>query len=40
MTPRSLLVADLNAPLAESTDVQIRPIEIVPLDPEEDSGAE
>jgi hypothetical protein len=40
VTPRSLLVADLNAPLAESTDVQIRPIEIVPLDPEEDSGAE
>jgi hypothetical protein len=40
VTPASLLVADLNAPLAESSDLAIRPIELVPLGPEEDSGAE
>jgi hypothetical protein len=40
VAPQSLLVADLNAPLAESGDLAIRPIELVPLDPEEDSGAE
>ena len=40
VAPGSLLVADLSAPLDESSYVQIRPLEIVPLGPEEDSGAE
>jgi hypothetical protein len=40
VTPASLLVADLNAPLAESSDLAIRPIELVPLGPEEDTGTE
>ena len=40
VAPGSLLVADLNAPLAESSDLAIRPIELVALDPEEDTGAE
>ena len=40
VTPDSLLVADLSAPLAGPKLVEIRPIEIVPLDPAESSGAE
>ncbi len=36
----SLLVADHSSPLAEPKDVEIRPLAIVPLDPEEGSGAE
>jgi hypothetical protein len=40
VTPDSLLLADLSAPLPEARDVLIRPLEIVPLSPEEDSGAE
>ena len=40
VTPESLLVADLSAPLAEPKVEEIRPIEIVPLDPAESSGAE
>jgi hypothetical protein len=40
LAPGSLLVADLNAPLPEARDVQIRPLEIVPLGPEEDTGTE
>jgi len=40
VTAESLLVADLSAPLPESKGVFIRPLEIVPLDPEETSGAE
>jgi hypothetical protein len=40
LTTESLLVADLQAPLAEPRRVEIRPLEIVPLDPEEDSGAQ
>jgi anti-sigma factor RsiW len=40
LTTESLLVADLSAPLAEPRRVEIRPLEIVPLDPEEDSGAQ
>ncbi len=40
VTPESLLVADLSAPLAEPTVGEIRPIEIVPLDPAENGGAE
>jgi hypothetical protein len=40
VTPDSLLVADLSAPLAEPKLGEIRPLEIVPLSPEEDSGAE
>lgn len=40
VTPESLLVADLSLPLSQPKGMEIRPIEIVPLDPEEDSGAE
>jgi hypothetical protein len=40
VTSDSLLVADLSAPLKEPEDVVIRPLAIVPLDPEEASGAE
>jgi hypothetical protein len=40
VTPDSLLVADLSAPLAEPKGMEIRPLEIVPLDPAESSGAE
>ncbi len=40
VTPDSLLVADLSAPLAEPRLGEIRPLEIVPLDPAESSGAE
>ncbi len=40
VTAESLLVADLSAPLPEPKGVFIRPLEIVPLDPEETSGAE
>jgi hypothetical protein len=36
--PDSLLVADLQAPLAEPAPVEIKPLEIVPLDPAEGSG--
>lgn len=36
----SLLVADLTAPLAEPAGLEIRPLEIVPLDPEWESGAD
>jgi len=40
VTQDSLLVADLSEPLAEAREVVIRPLEIVPLDPAESSGAE
>jgi len=40
VTPDSLLVADLSAPLTEPTVREIPPLEIVPLDPNEGSGAE
>jgi hypothetical protein len=40
VTSDSLLVADLSAPMPEPKDVFIRPVEIVPLDPDEASGAE
>jgi hypothetical protein len=40
VTPESLLVADLSVPLAEPNGGEIQPIEIVPLDPAESSGAE
>jgi hypothetical protein len=40
VTPESLLVADLNAPLPEPKGVLIRALEIVPLDPEEALAAE
>lgn len=40
VTPGSLLVANLDAPLPDAGDVHIRPIEIVPLGPEEDTGTE
>ncbi len=40
VTPDSLLVADLAAPLAELEVREIRPLEIAPLDPARDSGAE
>ena len=40
VTSDSLLVADLLAPLKEPEDVVVRPLAIVPLDPEEASGAE
>lgn len=40
VTPDSLLVADLSAPLAEPKLGEIHPLEIVPLSPEENSGAE
>jgi hypothetical protein len=40
VTPDSLLVADLSAPLTEPRVGEIPPLEIVPLDPTESSGAE
>ena len=40
VTPDSLLVADLSAPLTEPTVGEIPPLAIVPLDPTESSGAE
>jgi hypothetical protein len=40
VTPDSLLVADLSAPLAEPRVGEIPPLEIVPLDPTEGPGAE
>jgi hypothetical protein len=40
VSPDSLLVADLSAPLREPKDVEIRPLEIVPLDPAEASGTD
>jgi len=40
LTTESLLVADLQAPLAEPRRLEIRPLAIVPLDPEEDSAAQ
>ncbi len=40
VSPDSLLVADLSAPLPEPKDVEIRPLEIVPLDPAETSGTD
>jgi hypothetical protein len=40
VTPDSLLVADLSAPLPEPKDVEIHPLEIVPLDPAESSGTD
>ncbi len=36
----SLLVADLSAPLSEPEGVEIRPLEIVPLAPETESGGD
>jgi hypothetical protein len=38
--PDSLLVADLEAPLAEPTAIEIRSLEIVPLDPAETPGTD
>jgi hypothetical protein len=40
VTQDSLLVADLSAPLTEPRVAEIPPLEIVPLDPAEGSGAE
>ena len=40
VSPDSLLVANLSAPLPEPKAVFIRPLEIVPLDPGETPGAE
>ena len=40
VNPGSLLVANLDASLPDAGDVHIRPIEIVPLGPEEDTGTE
>jgi hypothetical protein len=40
VSPDSLLVADLSAPLPEPKGVEIRPLEIVPLDPAEASGTD
>ena len=40
VSPDSLLVADLSAPLAEPKGVEIQPLEIVPLDPAEASGTD
>jgi len=36
----SLLVADLTAPLAEPAGLEIRPLEIVPLDPDWEAGVD
>jgi hypothetical protein len=38
--PDSLLVSDLSAPLPELKDIEIEPIEIVPLDPAATSGTD
>jgi hypothetical protein len=40
VSPDSLLVADLSAPLPEPRGVEIQPLEIVPLDPAEASGTD
>jgi hypothetical protein len=40
VSPDSLLVADLSAPLAEPEGVEIQPLEIVPLNPAETSGTD
>jgi hypothetical protein len=40
VAPDSLLVADLSAPLPEPKAIEIRSIEIVPLDPAETSGTD
>lgn len=40
VTPDSLLVADHGVPLTETLQPEIRPLDIVPLDPPESSGAE
>jgi anti-sigma factor RsiW len=40
VTPDSLLVADLSAPLAEPRAVDIAPLVIIPLDPTETSGTD
>jgi len=40
VSPDSLLVADLSAPLPEPKGVEIQPLEIVPLDPAEASGTD
>jgi hypothetical protein len=40
VSPDSLLAADLTAPLAEPSAVEISPLEIVPLDPAETSGTD
>ena len=40
VAPDSLLVADLSAPLTEPRAVEIAPLEIIPLDPNERSGSD
>ena len=40
VAPDSLLVADLSAPLTEPRAVEIAPLEIIPLDPDETSGSD
>jgi hypothetical protein len=40
VSPDSLLVADLSAPLPEPKGVEIQPLAIVPLDPAETSGTD
>jgi hypothetical protein len=40
VAPDSLLVADLSAPLAEPRAVEMAPLEIIPLDPDETSGTD
>lgn len=40
VSPESLLVADLSAPLPELDAMEIQPLEIVPLDPAETSGTD
>jgi hypothetical protein len=40
VAPDSLLVSDLSAPLAEPRAVEITPLEIIPLDPNETSGTD
>jgi hypothetical protein len=40
VAPDSLLLADLSAPLTEPRAVEIAPLEIIPLDPDETSGSD
>ena len=40
VSPDSLLVADLSAPLPEPKGVEIQPLVIVPLDPAEAPGTD
>jgi hypothetical protein len=40
VTPDSLLVADLGAPMPEPKAIEIPPLVIVPLDPADDAGTD